>query len=145
MKVIELARYLQITADTVRFYTRIGILKPLRNRSNGYREYNQSDIARMRFALNARQLGFSVDDIQQLLTTADKKASPCPVARRLIVQRLEETEQRFSEMSQLRQRMKQAVEQWQQKPDKAPTGSTICHLIEDFSRQLNQQSMPNQE
>lgn len=133
MKVIEMAKRLGVTADTVRFYTRIKILMPTKNKTNGYREYSEKDFQRLRFVLCARQLGFSVDDIQQILTHADKKKSPCPTVRRLIDQRLNETEQQFAETLQLRDRMQQAAIEWSQKPNKAPTGNMICHLIEDFS------------
>ena len=133
MKVIELAKRLGVTPDTVRFYTRINILKPLKNKSNGYREYSAADENRLRFVLSARQLGFSVDDIQEIFAYADKKQSPCPTVRRLIDQRLHETEQRFQAMQQLRARMQQAIAEWSDKPDRVPTGHSICHLIEEFS------------
>ena len=133
VKVIEMARRLGVTADTVRFYTRIKILKPGKNKANGYREYSEKDYNRLRFVLSARQLGFSVEDIQEILNHADKKKSPCPTVRRLIDQRLHETERQLRETLKLRDRMQQAVLEWSQKPDKAPTGHMLCHLIEEFT------------
>jgi DNA-binding transcriptional MerR regulator len=133
MKVIEVARLLGITADTVRFYTRIKILNPTKSKANGYREYSEKDVNRLRFVLSARLLGFSVEDIQEILSHADKKKSPCPTVRRLIDQRLHDTEQQFKETLQLRDRMQRAVLEWGQKPDKAPTGHMLCHLIEEFT------------
>lgn len=132
MKVLELAKRLGVTAETVRFYTRIGVLQPAVNPDNGYRTYGQREYQRLRFVLNARQLGFSVDDIQEILAHADHNKPACATVRRLIDQRLHETEQRFEETRRLRDRMKQAVSEWSQKPDKAPTGDMICHLIEEF-------------
>ena len=133
MKVIEVARLLGITADTVRFYTRINILNPTKSKANGYREYSDNDVKRLRFVLSARQLGFSVEDIQEILGHADKKRTPCPTVRRLIDQRLHEAEEQFKETIRLRDRMQRAVLEWSQKPDKAPTGHMLCHLIEDFT------------
>lgn len=133
MKVIEVARLLGITADTVRFYTRIKILNPTKSKANGYREYSDNDVKRLRFVLSARQLGFSVEDIQEILGHADKKKTPCPTVRRLIDQRLHETEERLTETWKLKDRMQRAVLEWNQKPDKAPTGHMLCHLIEEFT------------
>lgn len=133
MKVLELAKRLGVTAETVRFYTRIGVLNPIKNQSNGYREYSDKDYRRLRFVLSARQLGFSVEDIKEILAHSDKKKSPCPTVRRLIDQRLYEIDQRFRETLQLRERMQRAMSEWNQKPDKAPTGNMICHLIEEFT------------
>ena len=133
MKVLELAKQLGVTAETVRFYTRIGVLRPTKDSANGYRIYSDKDLRRLRFVLNARQLGFSVDDIKEILAHADRQRSPCHTVRRLIERRLHETEQRFSETQRLRNRMQEAVTQWSRKPDKAPTGHMICHLIEEFA------------
>ncbi len=133
MKVIEVARLLNITADTVRFYTRIKILNPAKNKANGYREYSDNDVKRLRFVLCARQLGFSVEDIQEILGHADKKKTPCPTVRRLIDLRLHETEERLKETLKLKDRMQRAVLEWSQKPDKTPTGHMLCHLIEEFT------------
>ena len=132
MRVNQLAKSLSVTPDTVRFYTRIKVLQPVKNKTNGYHEYSEKDVSRLRFVLSARQLGFSVDDIQEILGQADMKKSPCPTVRRLIDQRLHETEQRYLNMVQLRERMVLAVKDWSDKPDKAPTGDVICHLIEEF-------------
>tara|TARA_R110002110_G_scaffold405550_1_gene624752 strand:- start:10925 stop:11341 length:417 start_codon:yes stop_codon:yes gene_type:complete len=132
MRVNELAKTLGVTGDTVRYYTRIGFLQPAKSPSNGYKEYSPKDRRLLGFILSARQLGFSVDDIGEILRTAEHGDSPCPLARRLIQQRLEENEKSFQDTARLRQRMLNAVETWSQKPDRAPTGDMICHLIEEF-------------
>lgn len=133
MKVNQLAQNLGITGDTVRYYTRIGYLHPVRNKSNGYKEYSEKDERRLRFILSARQLGFTVEDIGRIIEMAEKGNTPCPMVRRIIDQRLLETERQFSETMALRKRMQAAIDVWQHKPDKAPTGDMICHLIEDFA------------
>jgi DNA-binding transcriptional MerR regulator len=132
MHVNQLAREKGVTGDTVRYYTRIGFLNPTKNSVNGYKEYSPKDTRLLRFILSARQLGFSVNDIGQILNTAEQGVSPCPLARRLIQQRLEKNEKTFRDSEQLRQRMLSAVETWSQKPDQAPTGDMVCHLIEEF-------------
>ena len=141
MKVIDVARRLEVTTDTVRFYTRIGILRPARNKSTGYRQFSEKDCDRLRFVLSARRLGFSVADVQQILAHADKKESPCPTVRRLIEERLHETEQRFIDSQQLHTRMQQAIAEWSRKPDLVPTGDMICHLIEEFAESSTKEDL----
>lgn len=135
MRVSELAESLSITPETVRYYTRLGYLAPKKSPNNGYREYDEKDQQRLRFILSARQLGFSVTDIGKILSEADQGKSPCCTTRQLMEKRLEETEQQFQEMVKLRNKMKAAVAQWYQKPNKQPNGQSICHLIEEFSDQ----------
>lgn len=132
MRVIEVAKKLGTTADTVRFYTRIELLQPKVNPHNRYKEYSQSDIERLKFIVSARQLGFTVDDIKLILNKAQKNQSPCPSVRKIIEQRLEETERQFAELVRTRERMKRAIQQWQTMEDKMPTGTMICHMIENF-------------
>lgn len=101
---------------------------------NGYKEYNREDAQRLRFILSARQLGFSVDDISQILDETSKGRTACPLVRSLIKERLNEMGKRFFETERLRKRMLVAVDAWDLKPDKAPTGQMVCHLIEDFMK-----------
>jgi len=133
LKVKQLAQTLEVSPDTVRYYTRIGFLTPVTSHSNGYKKYRDADIERLRFILGARHLGFSVKDIKKIMAEADKGNSACPLVRELISRRMEETEKRFEDTLALRNKMKAALKQWASKPDKVPTGNMVCHLIEDFT------------
>ena len=130
MRVNQLAKNLNITGDTVRFYTRIGLLSPAKSSVNGYKDYSDKDQSRMQFILSARSLGFSVDEIKVIFSRTDQGESACSLVRQMIQQKLEETEKQFEEMVKLRRKLSNAVEDWSHKPDKAPTGNMICHLIE---------------
>ena len=134
MWVSHLVQDLGVSADTVRYYTKQGFLAPKINKSNGYKEYSEKDRRRLRFILSARQLGFSVKDIEAILEKADKGGTPCPLVRRLIDQRLHETEKTYREAILLRQKMQAAIKEWSAKPDRAPTGKMICQLIEDYEQ-----------
>ncbi len=137
MRVNQLAKSLDITSDTVRFYTRIGLLTPTKSLVNGYKEYSNKDMSRMQFILSARNLGFSVDEIRVIFSRTDDGESACSLVRKMIKQKLAETEKQFAEMVKLRAKLTQAVIEWSHKPDMEPTGDMICHLIEstsDFSQ-----------
>jgi DNA-binding transcriptional MerR regulator len=132
MHVNQLAHSLKVSTDTVRFYTKIAFLRPVKSAVNGYKVYDESDRQRLRFIVSARQLGFSVGDIGQILEQADQGLSPCPLVRRLIDQRLQETEQRYQQTARLRERMRAAVQEWSLRPHSVPDGHSLCRLIEDF-------------
>ncbi len=131
MTVNDIAKSLKTTVDTVRYYTRLGLVMPDKS-SNGYKFYSNKDQSRLRFILSARQLGFSVKDIQQILREADHGKSACPLVRKLIKARLDETEKQFQEMLQLRKKMKGALKQWDLMADQAPSSTMVCHLIENI-------------
>ena len=132
MKVKEIATGAGVKPDTVRFYTRERLLKPTRNPDNNYQQYDAEDLRRLRFARKARQLGFSLPEIRQILQQADDHRSPCPLVRDLFQQRLAEVEAEITELQQLRNRMTAALAAWQEMPDGTPDGHTICRLIEHW-------------
>jgi DNA-binding transcriptional MerR regulator len=133
MRVLKVAQILSTTPDTVRFYTRTGLLHPAVNSENGYKDYTAGDVSRLKFILAARNLGFSVDDIRSILSRTDENHSACSLVRDLINKRLEETEMRFQEMVELRSRMQAAAKVWNNMDDRAPSNQSICHLIESFT------------
>ncbi len=130
MRVKELADEVGVTADTVRHYTRVGILNPARDRGNGYKRYGVQERDRLRFAVRARALGFTLDDVVEIIRHADRGNSPCPAVRKLIEERFAEVESRFKETQRLYKRMKNAMQAWQTQPDQQPDGEIICGLIE---------------
>jgi len=145
MKVSELAKSLDITPDTVRYYTRAGFLTPLKSSSNGYKEYSKIDRNRLRFIVSARQIGFSVKDIEQILQHAKEQDSACPTVRKLIEERLHQTEVQFQQIRKLRSKMKNAISQWQSLPDQNSSNEIICHLIETFTTENDDNHTDNQQ
>ncbi|MBB1270998.1 MerR family transcriptional regulator [Shewanella sp. SR43-4] len=135
MKVTQLANKLGVSADTVRFYTRIGLLNPSKSPNNGYKTFNHKDMVRMQFILSARNLGFSVEDIKVIFSKTDLGDSACQLVRELIKVKLLETEQQFNEMVKLRSKLSKAIQDWSQMPDNIPTGNMICHLIENTNQE----------
>ena len=132
MKVSELARTAGVTAETVRQYTREGLLAPRRDPDNGYQLFNQQDLDRLRFIQQARTLGFSLHEIGEILAHADQGDSPCPLVRDLLASRLPRIRARIAELQALAERMEQAMAIWENMPDGAPNGHSLCHLIERF-------------
>jgi len=130
MKVSVLAKALNTTPDTVRYYSRIGLIKPRKNADNGYKIYNKIAQKRMEFILSARQLDFSVEEIKAILSVADTGNTACPLVREIVEHRLTETEKQFNDALALREKLRNAINDWESKPNKSPTGEMLCHLIQ---------------
>ena len=81
MKVAEFAKAASVTPELVRYYTRIGLLQPAREKSNGYKRFNGVDMGRLRFILRAKRLGFALDEIAHILSMARHGDTPCPTVR----------------------------------------------------------------
>ena len=66
MMTSELAKHVGVTAETVRFYTRKGLLSATKLPTNGYKTYNAEAIARLKFIRQAKNVGFSLKEIEKL-------------------------------------------------------------------------------
>lgn len=67
MKIGELAKRAAVPIDTVRYYEREGLIPVPVRRASGYRDYVDSDVDRLRFMRRAKALGFTLQEIRELL------------------------------------------------------------------------------
>tara|TARA_R110001592_G_scaffold200585_1_gene449448 strand:+ start:990 stop:1391 length:402 start_codon:yes stop_codon:yes gene_type:complete len=133
MRVNELAENMHVTADTVRYYTRIGILTPQKSIENGYKHYSAEDQKRLLFILKARGLGMSVSEIQEIISLTSKGVSPCGRVREIVYKHINETKAKIAELNHQLSHMQQAAETWEKKPDSQPEDDLVCELIENLT------------
>lgn len=131
--VTELANRCETTPHAVRYYTRMGLLRPKRNPDNGYRLYKIAEISWLRFVRQAKSLGYTLKEIKEIMHDVDDNASPCPRVREILARRIVENRQHLEELMTLQIRMERALEQWEKMPDGVPDGHSVCHLIESVA------------
>jgi Cu(I)-responsive transcriptional regulator len=91
MNIGNASRASGVSERMIRHYEKIGLIPPPARRDSGYRDYSDADVHRLRFAANARDLGFSIEEIRELLglwgddhrTSADVKALALTKAKEL--------------------------------------------------------------
>lgn len=104
------ARRAGVGIDTIRYYEREGLLPPPRRRASGYRDYDPSAVERLRFARRAKDLGFSLKEIRELLAlSTDRERGVAGVRQRAEI-RLHEVEQRIRELQRVRRGLQQLIE-----------------------------------
>jgi len=133
LTVTELARRSDTTQHTVRYYTRMGLLRPTRDPNNDYRLYHAHEVKWLRFVQQAKHLGYTLSEIREIMHDADHKLSPCPRVREILQCRIKENRQKLDEMLELQQRMENALIKWKEMPNGIPDGNSVCHLIESIS------------
>ncbi len=132
LTVNELAIQSNAPAHVVRYYARIGLIKPSGQQDNGYRLFRPRDANRLRFIRMAKLLGFTLSEIGEITEHADHGESPCEDVRRIIQHHIRENRARIDEMLKLQNRMERALKKWEDMPDGVPDGHHVCHLIESF-------------
>lgn len=106
----KLAKQSGVAIDTVRFYEREGLLPRATRTHSGYRLYSAADIDRLRFIRRAKGLGFSLDEIGELLHLNAAKGSRASV-KKLAQQRLSDLNQKIAEMTVIRDTLAALVHQ----------------------------------
>ncbi len=109
--------------ETIRYYEKIGILDaPLRT-ENGHRRYQAKDVKNLVFILHARSLGFSIEDIRELIGLV-KVSTPCEDIRQITVRHLEKVKQRISDLTEMASILDKAAQECDggQSPD--------CHIVD---------------
>ncbi len=102
-RISELAKTHSVSAHTLRYYEKYGLLRASARSDSGYRLYSEEDNKQLRFILMARQSGFSLDDIQTLLSIElDKGSHTCEEVTRLTRSKLDEVSQRIHELKQVK-------------------------------------------
>lgn len=79
MRIGELAKSAGVNVETVRYYERRGLLPPPARTQAGYRRYQPASVARLRFIRRARALGFTLHEIDELLTLRARPGAACDV------------------------------------------------------------------
>ena len=80
----ELARRTGSNLETVRYYEKVGLLPEPPRTTAGYRSYDTAHERRLRFVLRARELGFSLDEIRELLRLVDERDPVLPGNQRAL-------------------------------------------------------------
>ena len=102
MKIGELAKRADVAIDTVRYYERQGLLPEAERTLSGYRQYDASDVERLRFIRRAKALGFSLADIGELLDLSSRRAADMAGMKRAAEQKLAEVDARMDELARIR-------------------------------------------
>ena len=109
MKIGELAKATATKVETVRFYEKAGLLpSPARTDAN-YRSYGPAHLQRLSFIRRARDLGFSLVAVRDLLALADDRAKPCGAVDAIASGHLTEVERKIADLSAMREELRRVI------------------------------------
>lgn len=103
----SLAEASGVHLETIRYYQRLGLVDEPPRPRGGYRRYDVRAVARLRFIKRAQQIGFSLDEVRQLLTLED--GGNCAATRRLAEAKLEQIETRLADLNRMRRLLKSLI------------------------------------
>ncbi|MFQ1701882.1 MerR family transcriptional regulator [Loktanella agnita] len=95
--------------QTIRYYEEIGLMPEPGRTAGGQRRYDEAQLDRLSFVRHARQLGFSLDAIRELLDLSDDPNRPCHEADAIARRQLIQVEQRMARLEALQKELKRMV------------------------------------
>ena len=120
MRIGEAVAALGISADTLRYYEKIKLMPRVQRNGAGVRFYSDKDLSRLRFIKRAQKMGFSLDDIAQLLGFRENPQKAKPKVRELAHHKLTEIEDHLSELGTLRDELRLLTNLCGVNPDGCP-------------------------
>ena len=127
LKIGEVSKLTGIGIEALRFYEKSGLLDRPGRTYSGYRLYDESVLERLAFVKKAQMLGFTLDEIKQLIAHKRAGENPCAEVREIVKVRLAELDERIKQMLQYRDELASALTEWEETGE---ADGHVCGLIE---------------
>ncbi|UVJ44599.1 Cu(I)-responsive transcriptional regulator [Pseudomonas sp. LS1212] len=127
MNIGQAARHSGLSAKMIRYYESIGLLKATHRSDNGYRLYQQDDLHTLAFIKRSRDLGFSLEEVAQLLTLWQDRQRASADVKALAHRHIEELNHKIDELVSLRDTLQELAAHCQgdDRPD--------CPILKDLA------------
>lgn len=127
MNIGSVAKATDLPTKTIRYYEEIGLVRPTRA-PNGYRDYSDDDVHRLRFVQRSRSLGFSIDECRSLLSLYDDEARASADVKSLAIEKIGEMDRKIAQLQSLRSTLQRLADHCH------GDGRPDCPIIDDLAR-----------
>ena len=110
MKIGELAQRTGVAIDTVRYYERQGLLPQPERQPSGYRNYRNDDVTRLRFVRRAKALGFTLEEIRELLALSGRREDDMGGLKAAAEHKLAVVDAKLAELTRIRDGLRTLVQ-----------------------------------
>jgi len=122
----EVAAKSGLSAPTIRYYESLGLVRPVRSMT-GYRRYSDATLEELRFIKKAQALGFSLEEVREILKLGRSGSVPCADVIALARRHLREVDERIQQLQKFREHLAVELAKWDGK--RAPTCRELCQII----------------
>jgi Cu(I)-responsive transcriptional regulator len=110
MNIGEAAEKSGLPAKTIRYYEDIGLVTPSGRRANGYRDYDQQDLALLKFVQRSRSLGFTVEECRELLDLYRDRSRASADVKAIAKSRIADIRRKIEELKSMEATLAELVE-----------------------------------
>lgn len=105
LRIGDLARSTSTKVETIRWYEKVGLIASAERTGGNYRVYSQNDLSRLSFIRRARNLGFSLDQVRELLNLAEQRERNCETVDVIAADHLAEVDRKIADLTALRREL----------------------------------------
>jgi DNA-binding transcriptional MerR regulator len=127
LRIGEVAEATGISVEALRFYERRGLLGRPARTASGYRAYDEGVLERLAFIKRAQSIGFSLDEIAEILEMRGRGEAPCVEVREAARRKLAELDARLRELRRYRNELARTLADWD---ERGIEEGQFCGLIE---------------
>jgi DNA-binding transcriptional MerR regulator len=132
LKIGDLAKQTDVSVGSLRYYETLGLITPTQRGDNGYRYYTNAAVSQVQFIKKAQALGFSLDEIRQILAVRHGGQPPCALVQELLHQKIIHLQAQIEKMSLFKTELETYRQEWSVMPPTEKSGE-ICPLIAQVS------------
>lgn len=129
MLIGQLATEFGIPTRTIRFYERTGLLPEPQRTANGYRAYDDTTVARLRFIRSAQTAGLTLAEIASVIHVRDDGTAPCSHVDALLETKLAEVRERRRQLTALETDLTQLLDRSRRLDPANCTAGEVCHIF----------------
>ena len=133
LKIGELAKQTGLSVGTLRYYSDLGVLHPVLRGDNGYRYYSLDASQQVEFIKKAQTLGFTLEEIKQILDVRDRGEKPCSLVQSLLDKKIEQLEIQIKQMTLFKTELEEYRTAWKNNPNLESDTEQVCPLISSVS------------
>jgi DNA-binding transcriptional MerR regulator len=130
----ELAKRTALSIDAIRFYERRKLLPSAVRSTGGFRLYTTDDIERLRFVQRIQRLGFSLEEIKQLMAIRGDKAHACAAVRQFLKTKLGDVRTKVRDLQQLETELKADLGKCNRASKQQRGKTCACPVLEEIER-----------
>ncbi len=137
MNIGEAATRSGLPAKTIRYYGDIGLVEPSHRQANGYRDYDEQDLHRLKFVQRARSLGFTVEECRELLDLYRNRGRASADVKTIAEKRITDIRRKIDALKAMETTLSRLVDHCQgdHRPD--------CPILDDLAATVDDSSSPD--
>jgi DNA-binding transcriptional MerR regulator len=131
MQIGAIVKRIGLSADAIRFYERNSLLPRPPRTQGGFRKYDESDVETLAFIRRVQGLGFTLNEVRELLNLRHSRLQPCAPVRRRLEQKVGDVRRKLADLRKLERELRTALRRCKQEMRKR---SPHCPLLAETNQ-----------